>query len=229
LSDGPGLAQSHHSPLNGVLTRNDVGLEVGDPTRQNGGRVTVGTIELDQIALDAVVELFDPGLQLAVSEDLVAVVDRLELAAVDGDDAVGEELHPAAQQHELLADLADGLAVVTAEVGNGLEVRGQAPGQPDQFEVALRLGLQASARLHPVEVAVDIDLEQRRRAVGRPARHRGIGALEAQLPKIEFIDEDIDDANCAVLVDPVIQPPGEEDALRSILTFDVPPHRSLPS
>jgi len=165
-------------------------------------------------------------LQLAVGEVLVAVVDRLELTAVDGDDALGEQLHPTAQQHELLADLANRLAVVAAEVSDRLEVRCQTPGEPDQLEVALRLGLQAAAGLHPVEIAVDVDLEQGRRAVSGSARGSRIGAFEAQLPQIKLIDEDIDDADRAVLVDPVVQSLREENALRSILAFDVSPHRS---
>ncbi|MCU0937578.1 MAG: hypothetical protein MUC86_00210 [Burkholderiaceae bacterium] len=63
-----------------------------DPARQHSRDGTVGAIELDQIALDAVLELLDSGLQLAVGEVLVPVIDRLELASVDGDDTVGEEL-----------------------------------------------------------------------------------------------------------------------------------------
>src|SRR5450631_3291173 len=112
---------------------------------------------------------------------------------------------------------------------NSLEVRCQAPGQPDQFQVALRFGLQASAGLHPVEVAVDIDLEQRRRVVCRSTRHGRLGPIEAQLPQIEFVDERIDDSNGAVLVDPVVQPLREESVLRSIFPFDISPHRSPPS
>lgn len=64
--------------------------------------------------------------------------------------AIGDELHPAAQQYKLLADIAGGFAVVVAEVGDGLEVGGQSHNQPDQLEVALRLSLRAPAGLHPV-------------------------------------------------------------------------------
>ena len=57
-------------------------LEVIDPTGQHCARIAVGPIELDQVALDAVLELLHARLQLALGEVLVAVVDRLELAAV---------------------------------------------------------------------------------------------------------------------------------------------------
>jgi hypothetical protein len=34
----------------------------------------------------------------------------------------------------------------------------------------LALPFQATTRLHPVEVAVDVNLQQRRRMIGRPSR-----------------------------------------------------------
>ena len=75
------------------LDLGDLVLEVGDPARQHSGCITVVAIELDQVALDAVLELLDAGSQLA-GEVLVAVVHRFELAAI-GDDAIGEQLQPA--------------------------------------------------------------------------------------------------------------------------------------
>jgi hypothetical protein len=83
-------------------------------------------------------------------------VDGLELAAVDRNARFAEQLKPSAQHHELTADLADGLAIVFPEVGYGLEVRHQATGQPNQLDVALALPFQAPARLHPIEVSVDV-------------------------------------------------------------------------
>src|SRR6267378_445772 len=50
-------------------------------------------------------------------------VDGLELAAVDRNARFAEQFKTAAQHHELAANPADGLAIVLAEVGYGLEVR----------------------------------------------------------------------------------------------------------
>src|SRR6185369_11839743 len=127
-------------------------LETRHPLGENELRLAVGTIELGEVAIDAVLELLPSHLDLANAEVLVPVVDRLELAAIDRDDAVGEQLQPSAQQDELATDVADGGAVVLAEVGDGLEVGGQATGEPHQFDVALCLAFQASARLDLVEV-----------------------------------------------------------------------------
>jgi hypothetical protein len=73
------------------------------------------------MALDASLKLLDASLQLAVGDLLAAVVDRLGPAAVDGDDAPGEQLHLPVQQHKRLAHLETRLVVVAPEVGNGLE------------------------------------------------------------------------------------------------------------
>lgn len=80
-----------------------------------------------------------------------------------------------------------------------------------------------------MEMAVDVDLEPCRRAVPGPAGGSRIDALEAELPQIQFVDEDIDDAHRAVFLGPVIESFREWNALRPILAFDVPSHRSLPS
>ena len=72
-------------------------------------------------------------------------------------DRLGEQVKLAAQHHELAARRADGRPVVLAEIGDRLEVRRQPAGQPHHLDVALRLTLQTPARLHAVEVAVEIE------------------------------------------------------------------------
>src|SRR6476619_2238366 len=57
-------------------------------------------------------------------------------------------------------------AIVLPKVGYRLEVRHQASGQPNQSDVALALPLQTPARLHPIEVPVDVNLQQSRRMIG---------------------------------------------------------------
>jgi hypothetical protein len=73
---------------------------------------TIGTVHLMQIAPDALLDLFQPPLHLGVGEVLVAVVDRLELAAIDRNTRIGEQSHHAAERDEPGAHLADGPAVV---------------------------------------------------------------------------------------------------------------------
>jgi hypothetical protein len=100
-------------------------------------------------------------------EVAISVVDGLELGAVDGHAGGVEQPHLATKSDELGADLTDGPAAVLAEVGDGLVVGSKATGEPHQLDIATGLAFQASARLHPIEIAVNVELEQNRRMVGR--------------------------------------------------------------
>ena len=120
-----------------------------------------------------------------------------------------EQLKAAAQHHELTADLADGLSIVLTEVGYGLEVRHQPARQPNQFDVALALPFQPTARLYPVEVAVDVNLQQRRRMIGRPSCRLRLNAVKAELGQVKLIDQHIDRPDRIVLAQIVIQPLGK--------------------
>jgi hypothetical protein len=77
------------------------------------------------------------------------------------------------------ADLSDRRPVVLAEVRDHLVVGHQPAKQPNDFEIAPGLAFQATARLHAVEIAVDVELEQNRWVVGGPSRHCRID-LEAE-------------------------------------------------
>src|SRR5712664_80137 len=94
-----------------------------------------------------------------------AIVDRLELAAVNGDAGLREQTHHAAQRNEARAHFADGSAIVLAEIGNRLVIWSQTPRQPHHLDVAPSLALKPAARLDPIEVAVDVKLQQDRRMI----------------------------------------------------------------
>src|SRR4051794_11598259 len=139
-----------------------------------------------------------------VCREFVVLCRRLELfseasVAIDGSKFKAVNTH-----HELTADLANGLAVVLAEVGYRLEVRHQAAGQPNQLDVALALPLQAPARLHPIEVSVDVNLQQCRRMVGRPSCHLRLDAAKAEFGQIKLINKDIDRPDRIVLAQIVV-------------------------
>ena len=169
-------------------------------------RIAIGTIQLGQIASHALVELATPRFDLADGEVAIAAVDRLELAAVDRDHIMREDFHPAAYRGEAAAHRHNRGAVVLAEVGNRLKVGRQSSGQPDQFQVALRLALQPAAGLHAIEVAIDVDLEQRGRVISGSATGGAAGGPEAQCPEVQRIHEGVDEPNGIVLVDVVLKP-----------------------
>jgi hypothetical protein len=115
------------------------------------------------------------------------------------------QAEPAAKRHEPSADPADGPAVVLAEVGNRLVVRDQAPHEPHDLNVAPRLPLQPAARLHPVQIAVDVELQVNRRMIGRTARVLRINAPETQSAKIRTLDNGLGHTDRIALADPVLK------------------------
>jgi hypothetical protein len=141
---------------------------------------------------------------------------------------VFEQAQAPAQQNEFATHRPDGGTVVPPEVGDRLEVRSQAAGQPHELDVAARLGLKTPAGLESVEVAVDVDLQQRAGVVRRPTRVRRLGALKAHAPEIELVDEHVDHPHRAVFIDPVVETLGEEKCLRPIDALDESAHSPLP-
>ena len=107
---------------------------------------------------------------LALREVPVAVVHRLELAAIDRNARLREQTHRPAQGHKSRADLADRGTVVLPEVGDRLVVRCKPSKQPHDLDVAPGFPFQSTARLNPVEIAVDVKLQQDGGVIGRPPR-----------------------------------------------------------
>ena len=191
-------------------TRSSV-TKVGSPIR---------TVKLSQVAADAFLQLRHALLEFVVGEVLIPIVDRLELAAVDRHDCLREQIEPAAQHDEFTTDIADRLAVVPAKVGDGLEVRRQAPGQPHQLNVALRLAFQAPTGLQAVQIPVHVNLQQQRRVVrGAPGLRRRY-AVETKARQIQCVDEDIDYPHRVVLTDIVIEILRQQRRLTAVFAFD---------
>jgi hypothetical protein len=104
-------------------------------------------------------------------------------------------------------------AVVGAEIGDGLEVRLQRPQQPDDLDVAVAFGFQPAARPHPVEISVDVKLEQIARRIAGPACRLRLDPREACLDEIEAIDEGVDEADGVVGADVIIHRLGQKKEL----------------
>ena len=81
----------------------------------------------------------------SVGEVLVAVVDRLELAAIDCHDRLGDEVEAPAQDHKLPADALDRLAVVFPEVRDRLKAGDRRP--VSQISSTLRCVSRSNRRL----------------------------------------------------------------------------------
>ena len=68
----------------------------------------------------------------------------------------------AAQDNKLTTHATYGFTVVLAEVRDRLVVRHQTASEPHQFHVALGFSLNTTAGLNPVEVGLDVELQQYR-------------------------------------------------------------------
>jgi hypothetical protein len=109
-------------------------------------------------------------------------------------------------------------------------IRRQTASQPHHFHIAPRLPFETAARLNPVEVAVDVKLQQDRRMITRapcPARR---DAGESKIGQLKLIDEYIDHLNRVVVADPVLEPIREQRHLAPINALDksfhpIPPAR----
>ena len=120
--------------------------------------------------------------------------------------------------------LADGTAVVLAEVGNRLVIGYQSTRQPHYLNVVPSLTLEPPARLSPVEIAVDIQLQQDRRMIRRPASRLGINPVKSQLGQVEFLNKNVDHPNRIVLANPVFQAFRKQRALPAIGALNEAPH-----
>ena len=104
-----------------------------------------------------------------------------------------------------------------------LKSGGQPSGQPHQLDIALRLPLQAAAGLDAVEIAVEVDLRQRRRMVGRPPGRRRLHALKADRRQVQLIDERLDDPNWIVLGHIIVQRSRQQERLPPVLILNETP------
>ena len=158
-------------------------------------------------------------VKLVEREVPVLRIDGLELAAVDGDEALGEQFLAVAETVELPERPLNGLLVVLAEVGYRAEVGGEPVQQPHDLDVDAALTGQLARGTHPVVVAVHIKLHQVARVVTRGARVSGGEPLEAQLLHVQTVDERIHQAHWSVLPDIVVYAVGEKHPLSSVFTF----------
>jgi hypothetical protein len=88
--------------------------------------------------------------------------------------------------------------------------------QPHHLAIAPGLTLQPAARLHPFEIAIDIELQKDQRVVRRPAGCLRIYPVEPKLSQIEFVDKNVDHPNRIVLADPVFHAFRKQRALPTI-------------
>ncbi len=116
-----------------------------------------------------------------------------------------------------------------AEVRDRLVIRDKTAGQPHDLHVAAGFTLEPAARLHTIEIAIDVKLQQNRRVIGRPAGGLRIDAAKPQSAQIKRLDKRLNHPNPIVLSNKIIKRFREDRALAPIQTLYKPFHQHLPS
>jgi hypothetical protein len=180
--------------------------------------VSVAGIQGLKTAGQLLVGLLNKGSQRRPGEVAILVVDRLDAGAVDSQQLTAEQVELPTEEHEGPKHRPEGGTVVTPESGNGLEVRLQPSEQPDHLDVAVRLGYQAPARAHPVEIAVDVELQQIGGVVARPSGCLRHNTREAGGREIQLAHKGLDEADRVVRADVVVHRPRQEQKLRAVMS-----------
>ena len=204
-----------------LADRGDLFGQVLDPRAGCSVLGDIALVEALQIVVKLGVSHFDELCQGRAGEVAVLVVDRLDPGAIHGQQLSAEQLQLAAKQHELAEDRAESLAVVAPEIGNGLEVGLQMPQQPDHLNVAMGLSLQPAARSNPVEVAVDVKLQQILWCITRTPGHLGRHTEETRRRQIQSFNEGVDEPHRVLRTDIVVHAFWQEKYLGSVVTGNV--------
>ncbi len=103
------------------------------------GFLPIRPLGLLDIAADLLLQMRQAAGDLRLGEVAIAIVDGLELAAVDGNAVAPQHADPTAELHELGTGPANGRAVPAPEIGDGLVV-GHQPPRSDGTGASLDLG-----------------------------------------------------------------------------------------
>jgi len=139
-----------------------------------------------------------------------------------------QQPHRAAQRNKARTHLANGTAIVLAEVGNRLVIGHEPARKPHHLDVVPSLTLQPPARLNPVEIAINIELQQHRRMIRRPPGCLRSYPVKSQLAQVEFLDKYLDHPNRIALANPVFQAFRKQCALPAIRALNEALHRIPP-
>lgn len=141
----------------------------------------------------------------------------LELGAINSHPMAFDHTRLLAEPHQPGTGPLQRQAVVSAEIGDGLVVRGKTAKQPHQLHIALAFSLQPARGAHLIEVSIQIQLEQIGRIVRRATRPAQQGMSQAQLSQIQHPHKGLDDPARVICWHKVLQRKREQCCLVPIL------------
>ena len=155
----------------------------------------IALVEALKIVLELGVGGFDELGQGRPGEIAILVVDRLDPRAIHCEQLPAKQVQLATEEHKFSEHMAEGISVVAPKVSDRLEVWLQVPQQPDHLDIAMGLSLQPAARSHPVQIAVNVKLQQIDGRIARAACHLGLDVDKRRGRKIQPVDKNIDEAH----------------------------------
>ena len=170
-------------------------------------------------------KLSAPPLHLRFGEVPIPTVDGLELAAINGNARRREKAYLTAEFDKARTDLAQRQA---AEVRNRLVIRREPAQQPHNLDIASGFSFQPPARLNPIQISIDIKLQEDRRMIRRPTSCRRVHPSETHFGQIERINKYVNHADRVTSVNEIIEAFGQERRLSTIRLFNEAPHQPPP-
>lgn len=110
-----------------------------------------------------------------------------------------------AQERELTAHPLERPQVVSAEIGDGLKLRGEPAEQSHDLDIAGSFSFEQARGAHAVLIPIDVELQQVGRVVSGPAGRGWSRAGEAGARQVEADDESLDEAGWIILSDVVVE------------------------
>jgi len=89
----------------------------------------------------------------------------------------------------------------------------------------LGLPFEPPARLNAIEIAVEVDLQKRRRMIGGPTGHLRHNTRKAQPPQIQLVDKHVDRPHRIVFTYVIVEELGQQNALPAVRPFDKALHQ----
>jgi hypothetical protein len=105
--------------------------------------------------------------------------------------------------------------------GNGLEVGSQATQQPDHLQIACGLRLEPPAGAHPIDVSINVELQQIGRIVARSTRVFRLNAPETGFLQVTLINERLNETHGIFSTDVIINCSRQKQSLVAVSALNM--------
>ena len=187
----------------------------------------IGGSQITQVRCYLFVDVLKRLLKRCLRTVLVLVVDRLELAPVNGQQFCPKEIQLCAQEDKLPEKSVPRFRVSFSEISHRLDVWSKFAQKPNALHVAMGFPLKSSAGSNPVEVSIDVELEQIPWIIGRATRACSLSPREPKPLQIKTLHIRINNTNRIFFRDIVIEKIRQKEPLGPTVSRNVAHPASL--